>query len=278
MLAQVFVLFLFISMRPSSQKHFHFSPSRTTPTRSPERISKAKCGKIMSEIPQQNRNLFSVSAPICVRLNDTQLFEKLRKEATYNPRYMAINETEACKNFNDLVLADTIPLSEQSLRLSIQAKNDQPQSAQLKSSVISDDANHFKVDAERFESWIESKRRQKRSLIENTMIGNCRKPSDVINRVTYLCKQCSAMTKLKSNIFPPYINEVICDVTQFCNNNTGKCIQRAITFDFLEDTGMFKRDPVISQELNIEVYIQDWKKIPHEIRSCCECGVLVKRR
>ena len=59
---------------------------------------------------------------------------------------MTINETGACKQLDDLVLAESMPLSEQFLRL-FQAQHDEPQAARLKSSVISDGLNQFEADA-----------------------------------------------------------------------------------------------------------------------------------
>ena len=88
-----------------------------------------------------------------------------------------------------------------------------------------------------------------------------------------MCTECAATTHLPANIFPPFINEVLCgDEDGYCHLRRGRCIQKFLVFTFLKNTEEFERDDDLSEDLGMDVYKAKYDAINYQIRSCCDCG------
>ncbi|CAJ0583458.1 unnamed protein product, partial [Mesorhabditis spiculigera] len=78
-----------------------------------------------------------------------------------------------------------------------------------------------------------------------------------------LCGACQAIRRLPEDFFPPFINEVTCDVDKAClyfyDYPHGKCRQKHMNFVVLRNVGSAK--------------CQIWKKFNLNVRVSCECFV-----
>ena len=94
-----------------------------------------------------------------------------------------------------------------------------------------------------------------------------------------LCTECWWINQLADDKFPRLLNELICGTdgtsftppSEFCNNWSGRCVQRSMTQDFLTRTERYSLlvpslDPEYSQ-----TYVQEWDLYSQPIRSCCQC-------
>ena len=94
-----------------------------------------------------------------------------------------------------------------------------------------------------------------------------------------LCTECQKISKLKSDRFPRYINEVACDNkipsemghSVGCHRNQGMCIQRFLFTDFLVRTEKFVEVPSPNPDKFPKAFKQVWEPYTQKIRSCCEC-------
>lgn len=98
-----------------------------------------------------------------------------------------------------------------------------------------------------------------------------------------LCTECQRKSKLSSDRFPRYINEVSCsdetpslkekEKSLCCDNNQGMCIQRFLFIEFLVKTERYVEVPSPNPEKFPKAYKQVWEPYTQKIRSCCECQV-----
>ena len=96
-----------------------------------------------------------------------------------------------------------------------------------------------------------------------------------------LCSECQRISRLSSDRFPSYINEVACsdeiiptglkEDDSCCNKNKGMCIQRFLSMDFLVSTENYIEVPSPNPEQFPKAFKQVWKPYTQKIRSCCEC-------
>jgi len=269
-------IFLFVTFPPSSGRRWlPAKPLRGTrkpypqPTTSGSvMINKKECDSIVNDLSQSPNVL-----QLCVRLNETELINKLKIMGSFNPRYMAINGKDACR-FQDLSV-DEQPLPR---RPSPQpkAKQDQSFESETDMDMSAYGLNDIQDDAGQLE--LENERRQKRmiSLSPGSILRGCWSRGSPLDdsSLSRLCTECSATTKLPPAIFPPFINEVICgEDDDNCFGPIGKCAQKVIKFTFLRSTGNFKRDDALSELHNTDIFVEEWEDYEQDIRSCCECRI-----
>ena len=205
----------------------------TTPKPTPSRpkISKKRCGRIVDNLPQYAKE-YDRSRPLCVRRNESQLFERLKDVGGWNPRYVALNREEACK-FTDLS-GDAYAVKKRSPGRLIKP----------------------------------AQSRQKRSIRGCWSRGYVPNGSNL----RHMCTECAATTQLPANVFPPFINEAICgDADHFCYLRKGRCVQKFIQFTFLQATGDFELNDDLSNAHGVDIYEEEYETYEQNVRSCCEC-------
>lgn len=269
-------IFLFVAFPPSSGRRWlPGNPSRGTtkpypqPTTSgPVMINKKECISIVDDLPQ------SAKVPrLCLRLNETELLNKLKIMGSFNPRYMAINKEDACR-FQDLSV-DEQPLTQQPSPKS-KVKQDQSLKNPIDMDMTTYDLNDMQNNIRRLEPENEGTQKRMISLSPGSILRGCWSRGSTVDdsSLSRLCTECSATTKLPPAIFPPYVNEVICgDDDGNCFGPIGKCAQKAIKFTFLRRTGDFKRDDALSELFGLDIYVEEWEDYEQDIRSCCECRI-----
>ena len=217
------------------------TPCLPTPQPTPvPSISKKRCGCILSKLPRYLPNSIR-RRPVCLRLSESQLLQRLKDVGGYNPRYVAINRKGACK-FTDLS-TDLQPL---------------PRNF----------SGPFKNPRER--------RKRMVTLSSGSVLRGCWSRGSFVDGspLRRLCTECSATTQLPSSVFPPFINEVLCaDNDHFCYRHIGLCIQKVLKFTFLRRTGDFERDDDLSTLVGADMYVEKTETFQQDIRSCCECRV-----
>lgn len=226
-----------------------FQPFRLNATRSPVRIitrpkpvqsapaviNATRCGVILNGLPSKS---FRFRRPVCLRLNESQLLQRLKDVGGWNPRYMAINREHTCQ-FTDIAGVDSLSIARNS--------SDPVQPALARQKRTS---------------------RQRRGI----SIRGCWSAGFESNNLVRLCTECSATTQLPSNVFPPFINEAICEGDS-CHRDIGRCIQRVINFTFLRRTGIYMRDDNLSESRGINIYVEKTTTFQQDVRACCECQV-----
>ena len=190
----------------------------------------------------------------------------------FNPRYMAINKTDSCR-FQDLAVADELPV--QPATPSEAQPDHRPR--QIQQDPSDNDLSRILDEPEVGEEEVDQLRQKRMTSLGpgSTLRGCWGRGSTVDNtNLRRLCTECAATTRLPSKVFPPFINEVICDDSDhLCFPTIGRCVQRYIQFTFLRFTGDFERDDTLSQLLGINVYMEEWEDYEQDIRSCCECRI-----
>ena len=204
-------------------------------------IRQDECGIIVDKLPKKRP-----PGPICLRMSDTQKLAMLREVGGYIPRYMALNRKHAEK-FEDLTL-DRLPLP---------------------SNVSSSQTNAS------IPTGTQSDVRSKRTVDDSvTFIQQCRVAGvDPEIGLLRLCTECSAFTELPANVFPRFINEVVCNFGlppavngPDCFNRIGFCQQGVIRLNFLRSTGEFEED-----DDDDDVFIEELETFEQDIRTCCQC-------
>lgn len=204
-------------------------------------IRQDECRVIVDKLPKKRP-----PGPICLRMSETQKLAMLREVGGYIPRYMALNRKHAEK-FEDLTL-DRLPLP--SNVSSLQTNGSIPTGTQ---------------------SDVRSKRTVDDSV---TFIRQCRVAGvDPEIGLLRLCTECSAFTELPANVFPPFVNEVVCNFGlppavngPDCFNRIGVCQQGVIRFNFLRSTGEYEQD-----DDDDDVFIEELETFEQDIRTCCQC-------
>ena len=228
-------------------------------------INEKECISIVDDLQQVPK-----VPRLCLRLNETELLNKLKIMGSFNPRYMAINREDACR-FQDLSVDD------QTLKGSPSPNPKVKQDQSLKNPIDMDmSANDLQDDIRRLEPENEGRQTRMISLSPGSILRGCWSRGSQLDdsSLSRLCTECSATTKLPPAIFPPYVNEVICgDDDGNCFGPIGKCAQRVIKFTFLRSTGNFKRDDALSELYGIDIYVEEWDDYEQDIRSCCECRI-----
>ena len=204
-------------------------------------IRQDECGVIVDKLPKKRP-----PGPICLRMSETQKLAMLGEVGGYIPRYMALNRKHAEK-FEDLTL-DRLPLP---------------------SNVSSSQTNAS------IPTGTQSDVRSKRMVDDSvTFIQQCRVAGvDPEIGLLRLCTECSALTVLPANVFPRFINEVVCNFGlppavngPDCFNRIGFCQQGVIRLNFLRSTGEFEED-----DDDDDVFIEELETFEQDIRTCCQC-------
>ena len=243
-------------------------PSPQPATSGPVMINKKECISIVDDVPQ------SPKVPrLCLRLNETELLNKLKFMGSFNPRYMAINKQDACR-FQDLSV-DEQPLPRRPSP-NPKVKLDQALKNTIDTDMSANDFSDLQDENRRLEPENEGKQKRMISLSPGSILRGCWSRGSPVDdsSLLRLCTECSATTKLPPAIFPPYVNEVICGGDDGnCFGSIGKCAQKVIKFTFLRSTGNFKRDDALSGLFGIDIYVEEWDDYEQDIRSCCECRI-----
>ena len=197
---------------------------------------------------------------VCLRRNVTELLEQLRTVGGLIKRYMAVTVIDAC-GFEDLTTI-TSPKTTTAARTTPTARTPHTH-------------NIGKRPADEGDSETGTQRR-KRSIPTSpgTIFRGCQGRGTIPDgTITHrLCTECAATTRLESDRFPNFINEIVCrDADQQCASNMGLCIQRNLQLPFLRSTGDFQFDASLSSLTGKTVYKEVWTDYTQEIRSCCEC-------
>lgn len=87
--------------------------------------------------------------------------------------------------------------------------------------------------------------------------------TDTLNNNLRLCKMCAATTTLPQNVFPRFINEIICDRDTTCLTRQGRCYQNYVLLEFRRDTN----------EVGLN-RLAEWPKYRQKVRTCCSCQAL----
>ncbi|XP_066915048.1 uncharacterized protein [Clytia hemisphaerica] len=97
-----------------------------------------------------------------------------------------------------------------------------------------------------------------------TRIRRCvRRGAVTRNGFVRMCSLCHAVTVLPENMYPRYINEVICDPRdRGCLTGGGECAEKTLKLPFRKDTQGLGSDQ-----------LSEWTTYEQPIRSSCECGV-----
>lgn len=198
---------------------------------------------------------------VCLRRNVTELLEQLRTVGGLIKRYMAVTVIDAC-GFEDLTTVMS-PTTTTVTKTTPTPKMPHTHNVGKRS------------QADKQESETEPQRR-KRSIPTSpgTVFRGCQGRGTIPDGATThrLCTECAATTRLESDRFPTFINEVVCrDADQQCAATMGLCIQRNLQLPFLRSTGEFQFDPSLSSLTGKTVYKEVWIDYTQEIRSCCEC-------
>ena len=269
-------IFLFVAFPPSSgQRWLPANPLRGTTKPYPQpatsasfTINKKECISIVDDLQQVPKD-----PRLCLRLNETELLNKLKIMGSFNPRYMAINREDACR-FQDLSVDDQTLKGSPSPNPKV--KQDQSLENPIDMDMSVNDLNDIQDDIRRLEPENEGRQTRMISLSPGSILRGCWSRGSQLDdsSLSRLCTECSATTKLPPAIFPPYVNEVICgDDDGNCFGPIGKCAQRVIKFTFLRSTGNFKRDDALSELYGIDIYVEEWDDYEQDIRSCCECRI-----
>lgn len=235
-------------------------------------INEKECSRIVDNLPQSsNYYKYLKGRPLCVRLNETELLNKLKDVGGFNPRYMAINKEDACK-FLDLS-GNEQPLPSKSSFP--KAKQDQPLDNQMDTEMGTSGLNNLHDEIESLANNHDQRQKRMVTLAPGSIDRGCWSRGSIVDNTNLrrLCTECAASTKLPASVFPPYINEVICgDADRNCFGPIGKCAQKVIEFTFLQRTGKFEKDDDLSQG-GVDVYVEKWDDYEQDIRSCCECRI-----
>ena len=203
---------------------------------------------------------------VCLRRNSTELLSQLRSVGGYIELYMAVNVSQAC-GFQDLTnFIDEGPMITN------------PPDTTMSSTSTSTGRPTVRNLADEQTQSDESLERRKRSIptTPGTNIRGCQGRGTIPDgtNLRRLCTECAATTRLPDDRYPPYINEVICrDSDRQCAARMGICYQRQLRFPFLQLTGRFQIDTLLSQLTGKTIYKEVWVPYTQEIRSCCECRV-----
>lgn len=197
---------------------------------------------------------------VCLRRNVTELLEQLRTVGGLIKRYMAVTVIDAC-GFEDLTTI-TSPTTTTPAKTTPTSKTPHTH-------------NVVRRPADERDSKTEAQR-HKRSIPTSpgTIFRGCQGRGTIPDGAAThrLCTECAATTRLESDRFPTFINEIVCrDADQQCAATMGLCIQRNLQLPFLRSTGDFEFDASLSSLTGKTVYKEVWIDYTQEIRSCCEC-------
>lgn len=197
---------------------------------------------------------------VCLRKNATELMEQLKTVGGLIKRYMAVTVIDAC-GFEDLT--------------TIMSPTTTTAAKFTPTSSVTHTHNVVRRPADQSD-FLTEPLRSKRSIPSSpgTMFRGCQGRGTIPDGSSThrLCTECTATTRLESDRFPTFINEIVCrDADQQCAATMGLCIQRNLQLPFLRSTGDFQFDASLSSLSGKTVYKEVWIDYTQEIRSCCEC-------
>lgn len=212
---------------------------------------------------------------LCLVPSENELMEDLKAIGGFNRHYVAVNEEQAAKDFEnplDPIASNPKPIVWSNIV-----------SGKRRRSIDESDDNFG--DEER------SHGRAKRAAIPGLQTCEDKgKPSSPAGFLQ-LCNECWWITKLPEDKFPRLINEKICGKVgdgerssvfgggdpQSCGERYdgmyAMCLQRSFTQDLLIRTDDYERIPSPDPQYSV-VYKQVWKKYTQDIRSCCQCQIV----
>ena len=201
------------------------------------------------------------SLTLCMVPTEEELREKLKKIGGLNRYYAAVTKEEAEKFVT--LLPSTRPTSPRQKAMPF------PIIWSHLSSAVSRNRRAALLRTDQENNIVSSKKTRCIHRGDRTELGMVR-----------LCSECQRISRLSSDRFPRYINEVACEDEiptvleeddSCCNKSKGMCIQRFLLLDFLVRTENYVEVPSPDPEKFPKAFKQVWERYTQNIRSCCEC-------
>ena len=201
------------------------------------------------------------SLTLCMVPTEEELREQLKKIGGLNRYYAAVTKEEAERFVN--LLPPPQPTSPRKKAMPF------PMIWSHLSSVMSRNRRAVSLRTDQENNIVSSKKTRCVHRGDRTELGMVR-----------LCSECQRISRLSSDRFPRYINEVACSDEiptvlekddSCCNRGKGMCIQRFLLLDFLVRTENYAEVPSPDPEQFPKAFKQVWERYTQSIRSCCEC-------
>ena len=201
------------------------------------------------------------SLTLCMVPTEEELREQLKNIGGLNKHYAAVTKAEADKFVNLLPRPQPTSPREEAKPFPIIWSH--------LSSAVSRNRKPMSRSADQENNIVSSKKTRCIHCGDRTELGMVR-----------LCSECQRISRLSSDRFPRYINEVACrdeiptrlkEDNSCCNKDKGMCIQRFLLIDFLVRTENYVEVPSPNPEQFPKAFKQVWKPYTQKIRSCCEC-------
>ena len=198
---------------------------------------------------------------LCMVPTEEELREQLKKIGGLNRYYAAVTKKEADKFVS--LLPSPRPTSPREKAMPF------PIIWSHLSSVVSRNKRAVSLQIDLENNIVSSKKTRCIHRGDRTELGMVR-----------LCSECQRISRLSSDRFPRYINEVACgdeiptaleEDHSCCNKGKGMCIQRFLLLDFLVRTENYIEVPSPDPEQFPKAFKQVWEPYTQKIRSCCEC-------
>ncbi|XP_038064561.1 uncharacterized protein LOC119734968 [Patiria miniata] len=118
--------------------------------------------------------------------------------------------------------------------------------------------------------------RVRRSVVGTTVSNYCVRSGQETNQgFIRMCDSCAATTELSDDLFPRYINEVVCSSNTECLSGGGRCSERTLSLTVLRRTGHCSVASSTSPSGQV-MYVEDWEPTVQQIRVACECDISVQ--
>ncbi|XP_022797019.1 uncharacterized protein LOC111335392 [Stylophora pistillata] len=210
---------------------------------------------------------------LCMVPTEEELREQLKSTGGLNKHYAAVTEREA-ENFTNLLPGPQPPVT----------NGEEKPFLIIWSHFMSSPSRNRKEFLGIKKLLSRNRKAVSRSeVFENNIVGSKKVRCDYRGGRTEtgmirLCTECQRVSKLSSDRFPRYINEVACDEeiasrkkdNLCCNMHQGMCIQRYILIDFLVRTEKYVEVESPNPQLYFRAFKQVWEPYTQKIRSCCE--------
>ena len=201
------------------------------------------------------------SVTLCMVPTEEELRKQLKKIGGLNRYYAAVTKEEADRFVSLLPAPRPTPHGEKAMPFPIIWSH--------LSSAVSRKRRAVSLLTDQENNIVSSKKTRCIHRGDRTELGMVR-----------LCSECQRISRLSSDRFPRYINEVACsneiptvleEDDSCCNKSKGMCIQRFLLLDFLVRTENYVEVPSPDPEQFPKAFKQVWEPYTQKIRSCCEC-------
>ncbi|XP_022096563.1 uncharacterized protein LOC110982466 [Acanthaster planci] len=115
--------------------------------------------------------------------------------------------------------------------------------------------------------------RIRRSVVGTTVSNFCiLSGQEATQGFMRMCDSCPATTELSDDLFPRYVNEVVCSSNTDCLSGGGRCSERTLNITVLRRTEHCSVAANTSTTGQV-LYVEDWEPAEQRIRVACECDV-----